>query len=115
MKELKAIISKDAPRGRDIIWLKPLSDGFAVYALFGGKWQPLKLVDDNGAAGIADDTTQNLIGSVQDESSANTINGAKAYAKDVADAVVGTDADESTDMTLYGLKAYVDAQIAGLG
>ena len=115
MKKLTTILSNTAPNVRDALWLKPVSGGFTLYALFNGCWQPLKLVDDNSTPSDGDDTVQDLIGSTEDAKTADTINGAKAFAQDQAEALKGTSSDESTDMTLYGLKAYIDEQIAGLG
>lgn len=107
-------ISKAAPNVRKgAAWLKPVEGGYALYVLDNG-WKPLVLDDDNNTPSESDDTVQDLIGSVQDEKTANTINGAKAYAQDAADAVVGSASDTSADMTLNGLKAYIDEQIAGL-
>lgn len=103
--KLNLYISKEAPNVRGAAaWLKPVSGGFAMYALFNGKWQPLKLVDDNGTVKPGDDTT------------IDTSAFEEAGAADAVKAeVVGTSSDASTDMTLYGLKAYVDEQIEALG
>ena len=108
MKEYKLIFSSTEPNVRNCVWVKPVSGGFALYMLSNGVMSPLKVMDDNSTANIADDVVQNLVGSVQDGKTANTINGAKAYAEDVKDTVTGTDADTSADLTLYGLKAYID-------
>lgn len=115
MRKLNVYISKEAPDARDALWLKPTAEGIVLYALYGGKWNPLKLVADQDTDKVNDDTIQNLVGSVQDKKSANTINGAKAYAKDAMSSLLGKDTDASTDFTLYGLKAYIDAQIEALG
>lgn len=112
MKFYNVVCSTEAPNVRDCLWLKPVEGGFTLYWLE-GYWKPLKMVDDGNTSSVIDDTVQDLIGSVQDEKTANTINGAKAYAKDQADTLMGTAEDEATDMTLYGLKAYIDAQVAG--
>lgn len=115
MKKIDLYISSSAPIvNKGAAWLKPVDGGFALYILDNG-WKPLVLVNDNNTPSEGDDTVQDLIGSVQDEKTANTINGAKAYAKDAADAVVGTSSDTSADLTLNGLKAYIDEQIASLG
>ena len=115
MVKVDLYISNTAPNvKRGAAWLKPVSGGCALYVLDNG-WKPLKLVDDGGTPTESDDTTQDLIGSVQDESSANTINGAKAYAEAIGTELVGDPTDAASNMTLYGLKAYVDEQIAGLG
>ena len=73
---------------------------------------PLKLVDDNGTSKTSDDAALDVdgiisavVGSVQDESSADTINGAKAYTA----SVIGTEDDTAEDLTLYGLKKAIDA------
>ena len=92
-----------------------MDGGFVLYLLLGGTWTPLKLVDTNDTPSIADDTIQNLVGSVQDDGSANTINGAKAYAEAIGTELVGDPTDAATNMTLYGLKNYIDAQIEALG
>jgi len=115
MQKLDVYISKEAPGAKNALWLKPVEGGFVMYALYGGKWNPLKLVDDKDTDKVKDDTVQNLVGTVKDTGNADTINGAKAYADAAVDAVVGEDTDTSTDLTLYGLKAYVDAQIEALG
>lgn len=110
MKKIDLYISNNAPSVKEgVAWLKPVEGGFVLYVLNGG-WKPLKLVDDKNTQSETDDTVQNLIGSVQDAKTANTINGAKAYAKDAADAVLGTASDTSDEMTLYGLKAYIDSK-----
>ena len=111
MKLYKVVISKEAPALRDALWAKPVSGGFVLYLLDNGKWNPLKVVDDAGTSSLADDTIQNLIGSVQDEPTANTINGAKA----LANSIVGTSDDTAEDLTLNGLKKYIDAAIQNLG
>lgn len=94
MKILKVALSNEAPNMKDVLWLKPVSGGFALYAL-DGSWKPLKLVDDNNTAKISDDTVAEATSAVKSE-------------------LLGTSADAATEMTLYGVKAYVDAQIAGL-
>ena len=115
MKNFKIVASHEAPSQKDVLWARPIGDSFVLYLLESGVWKPLKLADDNSTQSIVDDTVQNLVGSVQDESTANTINGAKTYADEAAEAVVGTADDTAADMTLYGLKAYIDAQLADLG
>lgn len=106
--KLDLIFSNNAPNQRNVVWAKPVDGGFALYLLDGGMWKPLKLVDDKGTEDEKDDTVQNLIGSVQDKKSANTINGAKAFAKDATQKIIGTKSDEASDLTLYGLRAYID-------
>lgn len=89
--------------------------GFVLYLLMNGAWTPLKLADTKNTASLADDVIQDLVGSVQDDGSANTINGAKAYAEAIGTELVGDPTDAATNMTLYGLKNYIDAQIEALG
>ena len=117
MKKIDLYISINAPSVKNsAAWLKPVNGGFALYVLDGG-WKPLKLVDDKGTHSEGDDTVEDvkteLIGSVQDEASANTINGAKAYATSVGAELVGDATDASSNMTLYGIKKYIDEQLAG--
>ena len=113
MKDLRFILSTQEPAVRDCVWCKPVEGGFALYMLQAGVMTPLKVMDDKSTASIVDDAVQDLVGSVQDEKTANTINGAKAYADDVKDTITGTADDTAEDLTLYGLKAYVDAQVGG--
>lgn len=110
MKVLKPVISATAPNAKDVIWLKPVSDGFVMYIVDEAKWKPLVLVDDQGTSSIADDVKQDLVGKSNDSKTKNTINGAKNYAKDQADTLMGTAEDTAADMTLYGLKAYIDSK-----
>jgi hypothetical protein len=103
MKKLQPVLSKEAPSLRDALWVKPVDEGINIYALVGNKWQPLVTgtpvdADSYEQAGAAATVKTELIGSVRDKKSANTINGAKAYAKDTAEAV----------------KTYVDEKLAGL-
>lgn len=119
MKKVDLYIGNVVPNvNRGSAWLKPVNGGFALYVLDGG-WKPLKLVDDKGTHSEGDDALEDvkteLVGSVQDEASANTINGAKAYATSVGAELVGDATDASSNMTLYGIKNYIDEQIAGLG
>lgn len=104
MLKLDLYISKEAPSARNAAWLKPVSGGFALYALFNGKWQSLKLVDDNGTVKPGDDTPIDTLAFEQ-----------AGAAEAVQEAITGTATDTSSDMTLYGLKAYVDEQIEALG
>lgn len=113
MKDLRFILSTQEPAVRDCVWCKPVEGGFALYMLQAGVMTPLKVTDDKSTASIVDDAVQDLVGSVQDEKTANTINGAKAYADDVKDTVTGTASDTSADLTLHGLKAYIDSKVSG--
>lgn len=110
-----AYVSPEQPAVGCGLWLKPVSGGFAAYLIEGATITPLKLVDDNSTATPVDDAVQDLVGSVQDKKTDNTINGAKAYAKDQADTLMGTEDDTAADMTLYGLKAYIDSKVPAQG
>ena len=112
MVECKLIFSNTEPNVRNCIWAKPVKGGFALY--MPGIKAPLKVVDDNGTEDAEDDVVQNLVGSVQDKKSANTINGAKAYARELKKDIVGKTSDTATDLTLNGLKAYIDKKIKEL-
>ena len=108
MQILKPVLSENPPMVKDALWIKPVQGGFEAYVLIGGSWVSQKA----GAAAIdTTDLKSEIIGSVKDKKSANTINGAKKYAEDVKEAVVGKASDTSTDMTLHGLKSYVDEQM----
>ena len=50
MKTCKVIFSAQEPNARETLWLKPVSGGFSLYFLSGGRWLPLKLIDDNGTS-----------------------------------------------------------------
>jgi hypothetical protein len=57
MRILKGtIISSTEPPSTDVLWLKPVSGGLAVYAFLKGKWEAQKLMDDHGTPGTDDDT-----------------------------------------------------------
>ena len=87
MKILKVALSKSAPRMKDVLWLKPTGNGFALYA-YDGSWQPLKLADASGVGHSISEFEQ----------------------AGAAAALLGTADDTATAMTLYGLKAYVDSK-----
>lgn len=84
MQKVDLYISNDAPNVRSGAWLKPMEGGFELLIL-DGNWKPLKLADSKAVSNekAIEDAKTALIGSVQDERTANTINGAKAYAKSI--------------------------------
>ena len=55
MRIYKTIISNNEPSQRDVIWAKPNESGFTFYLLDGGKWKPVKVVDDKGTVATKDD------------------------------------------------------------
>lgn len=61
MKILKLAVSNTAPNVRDCAWLKPVGDGFMLYALEGGTWKPLKVANDGGTPAIADDKPATIL------------------------------------------------------
>lgn len=113
MQKLDLYISKNAPNARNAAWLKPVDGGFALYVLLAGEWQPLKLTESKEAV-KKEDIAQDLIGSVKDKKTANTINGAKAFVRDAMTGIIGTPKDASSDLTLNGLKAYIDEKVTAV-
>lgn len=105
---VKTFISKEKPAMANGLWLKPVDGGFVAYLLSGSSVKPLKLVDEDNAQPAKEDKPIDLIGSVRDKKSANTINGAKAYAKDIRNEIVGSASDDSSELTLNGLKALIE-------
>ena len=61
MKFLNVVLSNEAPNVRDAMWLKPVENGFTLYALYNGVWNPVKLVDDQGTADISDDKKKEIL------------------------------------------------------
>lgn len=108
----RTYVSTTQPQVQSGLWLKPVEGGYAMYFIEGNVVQPVNLVG-NAEEKNNDDIAKELIGSVQDKKSANTINGAKAYAKNVKETITGTKKDTASDLTLYGLKAYIDDKFNG--
>ena len=107
MITIKTVISREMPAIQSGLWLKPVEGGFAAYLIDGGIVSTLKLVDDKGTEDTKDDVVHDIIGSVQDEKTENTINGAKAYARDLSKTIKGSPNDSSSELTLYGLRSMV--------
>lgn len=57
----KIAVSTEAPNGRDSLWLKPVEEGFALYALINGKWKSVVLIDDNETAKVSDDKVKSTV------------------------------------------------------
>ena len=132
MKILNAVISNDAPNKKDVVWIRPVEGGFTLYTAFDGKWQALKVMEDNDTASIADDVEVKLKDKADKVSNATngnfaalnskgnlTDSGKKATDFEIAgaanaakNAVIGTAEDDKDTMTLYGLKAYIDDALA---
>ena len=51
----KIMFSPTEPHYRDVIWAKPIEEGFSFY-LFDGRWKPMKVVNDQGTPSTDDDT-----------------------------------------------------------
>lgn len=111
MISVKTFISGTKPAVPFGLWLKPVDGGFAAYLINSGAVTALKVVDDKNTEDAKDDEVIDLVGSVQDTKSANTINGAKAYAKEVKKDIVGKASDTPSDLTLHGLKKYIDSKL----
>lgn len=105
---VKTFISKDKPAVANGLWLKPVDGGFVAYLLSGSSVKPLKIIDEDNTQEEEENKPADLIGSVRDKKSANTINGAKAYAKDIKNAIIGKPEDDSSELTLNGLKALIE-------
>ena len=61
MQIKKIYFSTEAPACGDVIWAKPVEDGFALYLNSGGAWYPLKVVDDNSTSVTFDDKAKAVI------------------------------------------------------
>lgn len=109
MFNIKTFISKEKPAVPSGLWLKPVDGGFVAYLIEGGTEKPLKIEAEDSLKMTKDSS---LVGSVQDDSTANTINGAKAYAKDLRNELLGNPGDEPSDLTLYGLRSYIEDKTA---
>lgn len=121
MKIYKLVMGNKAPGMKDALWLKPVPGGFTLHCLDGGKWLPIKLMDDNETSSVVDDIVDDMKnktdkvkgatnGNLAALNSKGNLTDSGAKASDFAP--LGTDQDGSNDMTLYGLKAYVDLKTA---
>ena len=56
-KILKAVVISDTiPQNPDVLWLKPVKGGFALYYHLNGVWHILRLMNDHGTPDPGDDT-----------------------------------------------------------
>lgn len=120
------------PTRKDCAWIKPLKEGgVALYVLYQGKWQPLKLVSNNGTSTEADDKVITPVSEIKEGTSDGTLlvdgttvkvhglgNAAYTTVANIADraqtAVVGESKDQIEDvMTLWALKNYIEARTPG--
>lgn len=132
-KTLKDILlGFNPPTRKDCAWIKPLKEGgVALYVLYQGKWQPLKLVSNNGTSTEADDDVITPVSEIKEGTSDGTLlvdgtavkvhglgNAAYTTIANIANkaqtAVVGESKDQIEDvMTLWALKNYIDARTPG--
>lgn len=52
----KIVISDTVPRNTEVLWLKPIGNGYALYIYNNGVWGPLEIVDTHGSTSPDDDT-----------------------------------------------------------
>ena len=114
MIKLIPILSQEAPLQRNALWIKPVSGGFALYLMEGGKWLPQKQVGEDSSSDLVKTALQELVGKSQDSISVNTICGVKNYTESRVKTLKGSVHDTSKDLTLYGLKAYIDEKLADI-
>ena len=58
----KIVLSPTQPNRNDIIWAKPVAGGFAFYLPYGGRWQPLRVMNTEGSWSPDDDQPYDLDG-----------------------------------------------------
>lgn len=51
----RIIFSRLQPNRTDVAWAKPVPGGFGLYLYFAGKWQPQRLMNDEGTINPDDD------------------------------------------------------------
>lgn len=51
----KIVEDKYEPQSTNVLWLKPVEDGFSFYRYKNGKWDALKLMNDKGTPSTDDD------------------------------------------------------------
>ena len=52
---INTVVSTTAPKLRNVMWLKPVGNGFVLYYKNASTWTPLKIVDPKGTATVNDD------------------------------------------------------------
>ena len=135
MKFIKTVISKDAPQVSDGLWAQPVSGGFILYLLSGGRWVPLKSVDEAGTNKLNDDEAYKAVRTVKEGTTNGTVKvdgtnvsvhglGNAAYANTTAfdaagtaetaagqvyNEIIGDDSDASSNNTIKGLRNYIDS------
>lgn len=57
----KIIFSSNQPTSGNVLWAKPVgTDGMALYLHRNGRWNPMKIMSDNGTATPEDDTVAEI-------------------------------------------------------
>ena len=132
-----ALMSIIPPKRKDCLWIKPLKEGgVALFVLYQGKWQPVKLVSNDGGT-MEDDDVITPVANITEGTANGTIKvddtnvkvhglGGAAYhaenyyatptqaeqsAQNVYTSLYGDPADEydPSSLTLEGLKKYIDS------
>ena len=132
-----ALMSIIPPKRKDCLWIKPLKEGgVALFVLYQGKWQPVKLVSNDGGT-MEDDDVITPVANITEGTANGTIKvddtnvkvhglGGAAYhaenyyatpiqaeqfAQNVYGSLYGDPADEYDpgSLTLEGLKKYIDS------
>ena len=88
MINCNVVISKESPSVRNALWLKPIEGGFAAYAKFNGKWQPLQLADDGGTATVGDDQPSQVSTALDKVKSITTIKSSILNRLKVGDSII---------------------------
>lgn len=52
----KIVESLYEPKATNVLWLKPVGSGFALYRYTNGKWEALRFMNDHGTPNTDDDT-----------------------------------------------------------
>lgn len=50
------VISDTVPKNTDVLWLRPIGKGFALYWWNNGKWNPMEIVSTRGTQSTDDDS-----------------------------------------------------------
>lgn len=58
----KIVVSPTQPNRSDIIWARPVEEGFAFYLPYAGRWQPLRVMKTKGSWTPDDDVPYDLDG-----------------------------------------------------
>ena len=121
------------PKRKDCLWIKPLKEGgVALFVLYQGKWQPVKLVSNDGGT-MEDDEVITPVANITEGTANGTIKvddtnvkvhglGTAAYkaenyyaTRDALGGIIGTDeelAEFPEECSLWGLKRYIDNNFA---